>query len=151
MDWNCWRQRCGRCCSCMSHRQFCDRLNDCSLPLDDTGRSAFDIRQDYVLGDPAARFDRPTNGCPDKFGNDFCCLQIWNLNESDPILKTGSFMKGFCGGVAGGHGFHFGHRSFQFGQDLGNGRCFPGGAWQRVRGLDPPRRDKLRMNPIFQS
>lgn len=43
----------------MDHEHFCREMRGQPLPRDDKGRREFDRRSRFVLGDPAARFDRP--------------------------------------------------------------------------------------------
>lgn len=43
----------------MDHQHFCREMNGLPLPRDDSGRREFDRQANFILGDPAARYDRP--------------------------------------------------------------------------------------------
>jgi len=44
----------------IEHDEFCRDMNGAPLPHDSEARKNFDIQETFVLGDPAASFDRPS-------------------------------------------------------------------------------------------
>ena len=48
------------------HEEFCQRMNEMPLPCDDAERGTFDQQDVFILGDPAASFDRSSGHSYDR-------------------------------------------------------------------------------------
>ena len=62
----------------LGHEEFCQKMNDMLLPCDDAERGTFDQQDVFILGDPAACFDRSSGHCYDrKFSNPHAGFPEW--------------------------------------------------------------------------
>ena len=62
----------------LGHEEFCQKMNDMLLPGDDAERGTFDQQDVFILGDPAASFDRSSGHCYDrKFSNPHAGFPEW--------------------------------------------------------------------------
>ena len=50
----------------LDHEEFCQRMNEMPLPCDDAERGTFDQQDVFILGDPAASFDRSSGHSYDR-------------------------------------------------------------------------------------
>ena len=50
----------------LDHEEFCQRMNEKPLPCDDAERGTFDQQDVFILGDPAASFDRSSGHSYDR-------------------------------------------------------------------------------------
>ena len=62
----------------LGHEEFCQKMNNMLLPCDDAERGTFDQQDVFILGDPAASFDRSSGHCYDrKFSNPHAGFPEW--------------------------------------------------------------------------
>ena len=58
--------------------EFCREMNGAPLPPDSAARKNFDIQATFVLGDPAAHFDRPSNHTYEcKYDEPYMGFPVW--------------------------------------------------------------------------